>query len=1573
MEAFLPPGCVQSQRGRPFKVRRIDAWPPAPPRGSAAAATRDPPPPGVELPAGESLPEVWPFLTQALAAGLVADAEAERHGDAASKAEWLRKRDLRRSARKAKARASGAKPGRRGQSSREGSSSGGGGSSDFDDDDDDSSRSDEDPADEPRHEKRRAAGTGGAGTGGAGGREQKQKRGKKRPRAPSRRILDSSDPEEEAAGTGSGGGGSSSDSLAAKGRGGAGGKRQQRQQQQQKQPAAPPAGARPVGRRAAAATANALMRKAAADASTDSDPADEDDDDDEEGATEVTEGRRGRAPAAAPDGAALRDDACAACGRGDDDDDDDDAPGGGGDPDACAAGCSFCAQWFHAACLGMDGLPSSPWPCPACELQQRLEQDVERILWVRRRELPLLQPQQAAAAAAAPAADGPAATAPAQPAAPAAAAEEDEYLIKWRNLSHRHCTWVPAGAVRACHQMRQRLRAFERRWHDQQSAARGGGGGGGLSRREPSPPPTAAGGGDGDEIADGDGVPARDESWCGIDPEWLEVERVVDVRVSAVAVAAAAAGRGPRGLRGPRDPRAGPLSDPPNGGGDHGGAGRHVLPVQRSAPAPLLPVSGWRRQAQRTGAAAGAGATAGGRSKKEKGASKPNGGGAGAGAGAGKGHQSAGKAARPAAAADMSDGADDQGAAEEGSSEFFFGSDRSLSSSSGRAGGGGGGMEADADTSPAAAPAAAAAAAAAGEAEEAEATAAAAAADAAAAAPDPPPAAKPVPLPATLVRPSAPVAAAPASDPMPVDAPSEGPTTEAQQPEQQQQQGARAAPVAAAVKPAAPPTVAQTAAVKAASTAAAAIAGPVGGAASSLVIRPSSSTAPAELDGTRAAFPPRLPDAAAARDEAEGLEFLVRWRGLGYGACTWEPAAAVRDARGQIEAMRAREPLRAIAQRARAAAAADAADDGGGPPAAAAAAADGPAPAASARAFGSTTGLPFLAPGSALYPYQLEGLNWMYHSLDQGTNVILADEMGLGKTVQLIATLAARYEAWGAARSAEQGARWADGGGGAAAAAAAAGDGATRQQQGGVPAAAADAAAVTTPTAPAAPRGPLSAVLPSLVIVPLSTLRNWSREFQRWAPQLNVVVIHGDAASRRVIMQHELLASSAAAAAAAAATTAAGAAAAGGGGRTPSAAAAAAAAGESLAQVWSGTAESLQHRAKLHVALMSYEAPGMPDVLGRLLRLRWDVMAVDEGHRLKQRGSRLFADLDRLSARRRVLLTGTPLQNRLEELFALLHFLDPAKFRDLPAVLRELGAAPPSALAAGAGGGGEGEQQQPTPPAAAAPAQAAPGAALALSTPEQVERLRELLRPHLLRRTKRDVAIQLPPKRERIVRVELSPLQRRAYRLLLARSYSSLAAAADAARAAAVAARGGRRRPGEAERLAGTASAVTRLRNLVMELRKCCNHPRLFAGHRDAQLADVARASEPPPAAAVGEVAGAGAATAPGPEAQLRALLGASGKLALLDRLMARLKAGGHRVLIYSQFTTTLDLLEDWLGLRAWPHLRVDGSVPVDVRQARVDAFNTRPADYFAFLLSTRAGGLGINLQTADTVVIFDR
>jgi len=131
---------------------------------------------------------------------------------------------------------------------------------------------------------------------------------------------------------------------------------------------------------------------------------------------------------------------------------------------------------------------------------------------------------------------------------------------------------------------------------------------------------------------------------------------------------------------------------------------------------------------------------------------------------------------------------------------------------------------------------------------------------------------------------------------------------------------------------------------------------------------------------------------------------------------------------------------------------------------------------------------------------------------------------------------------------------------------------------------------------------------------------------------------------------------------------------------------------------------------------------------------------------------------------------------------------------------------------------------------------------------------------------------------------------------------------------------------------------------VLMQLRKCCNHPYLFEWPRDASGEEV-----------VDEI-----------------LLAASGKMQLLDRILTQLKKeGDHQILIFSQMTRMLDVLEDYLAWKGLSFRRIDGSMSNDMRMQAMDDFKD-DSSIDVFLLSTRAGGLGINLVSADTCIIFD-
>jgi len=196
-----------------------------------------------------------------------------------------------------------------------------------------------------------------------------------------------------------------------------------------------------------------------------------------------------------------------------------------------------------------------------------------------------------------------------------------------------------------------------------------------------------------------------------------------------------------------------------------------------------------------------------------------------------------------------------------------------------------------------------------------------------------------------------------------------------------------------------------------------------------------------------------------------------------------------------------------------------------------------------------------------------------------------------------------------------------------------------------------------------------------------------------------------------------------------------------------------------------------------------------------------------------------------------------------------------------------------------------------------------------------IHRLHELLRPFMLRRVKSEVLDQLPEKIEKVLRCELSSWQKELYKQISAKAVVE-------------------------NGLGDKESVPTRgLNNIVMQLRKVCNHPYLFTPE-GYHLNDT--------------------------------VIRSSGKFVLLDQMLPKLKMAGHRVLMFTQMTAVMTILEDYFSYRGYLSLRLDGSTPAEEREKRMYKFNAPDSPYFIFLLSTRAGGLGLNLTAADTVIILD-
>ena len=308
---------------------------------------------------------------------------------------------------------------------------------------------------------------------------------------------------------------------------------------------------------------------------------------------------------------------------------------------------------------------------------------------------------------------------------------------------------------------------------------------------------------------------------------------------------------------------------------------------------------------------------------------------------------------------------------------------------------------------------------------------------------------------------------------------------------------------------------------------------------------------------------------------------------------------------------------------------------------------------------------------------------------------------------------------------------------------------------------------------------------------------------------------------------------------------------------------------------------------RLQVVVTSYEAlrADDPPPLGMV---KWRGVVVDEAHRLKGIDSATRYSIDALYKEHLLLLTGTPIQNNSLELFSLLNLLDPQTYYSDEVWARQYGE---------------------------------------VTTAAQVENIRKLLKPLLLRRVKEDVMGdgEIPAKEEVLVNVELTPAQRAWYKALLEGSVGALIR--------------GKNLPA--------------LRNTCMQLRKVCNHPFNIEGAR-FEL-------EKPGAAGVG----------PDP------LVSTSGKMVFLAKMLPKLRAEGSRVLIFSQFTMQLDLIQEYLKREGMRYERLDGNVSRedrDAAMARFQAAQTHGDDSapFVFILSTRAGGLGITLTAADTAIIYD-
>lgn len=604
---------------------------------------------------------------------------------------------------------------------------------------------------------------------------------------------------------------------------------------------------------------------------------------------------------------------------------------------------------------------------------------------------------------------------------------------------------------------------------------------------------------------------------------------------------------------------------------------------------------------------------------------------------------------------------------------------------------------------------------------------------------------------------------------------------------------------------------------------------------------------------------------------------------------------------------------------------------------------------------------PKIMSGGTMRDYQLEGLTWMYEICAQGMSGILADEMGLGKTIQTISLIALLRE---------------------------------KEKYLG----------------------------PHLIVAPLSTLSNWVEEFQKWTPSVPVLLYHGDPAKREELRTTKI----------------------------------------------TKHLDNGRPTSKFPVVCTSY------DIILRdknyLSHINWEFIIIDEGHRLKNFNSQLFQELRKFTSATRLLISGTPLQNNLKELWSLLNFLLPTVFVDWEAFeswfdFSDL------------------QDEEGTEEFIADQ-----------KKQELVKKIHLVLQPLLLRRIKADVEHMLPRKREYVLYAPMTEQQTELYDILsdkrqdarkylenkvveritgarnaskgstkskskVARSKAPSKAESDSEEEVPLSvsirtrkakaelgqkpatrlnafemmmigkkkalppqtpSKASLKRKTSDDSIASSAKSIkssrqstpattskSRPKRKSYKEADASDEDKLSDDEFEAKLAeelaeaDLGSSSdsddESHELAKTLEMAKREIATKKlgNPLMQLRlvcnsphnfynpwsadskmpideSLVASSGKMLLLDRLLNSLFAANHKVLIFSQFKTQLDILEDYArDLRSWHVCRIDGGVAQDDRRQQIKDFNEDP-EHRLFLLSTRAGGQGINLASADTVVLFD-
>ncbi|XP_071112881.1 SWI/SNF-related matrix-associated actin-dependent regulator of chromatin subfamily A containing DEAD/H box 1 homolog [Haliotis cracherodii] len=405
---------------------------------------------------------------------------------------------------------------------------------------------------------------------------------------------------------------------------------------------------------------------------------------------------------------------------------------------------------------------------------------------------------------------------------------------------------------------------------------------------------------------------------------------------------------------------------------------------------------------------------------------------------------------------------------------------------------------------------------------------------------------------------------------------------------------------------------------------------------------------------------------------------------------------------------------------------------------------------------------------------------------------------------------------------------------------------------------------------------------PHVIIVPSSTIDNWLREARNWCPSMKVIMYYGSQDERRLV-RHRIL---------------------------------------------------MDGKRNFNVLLTTYTiATGSVEDRSLFKKCNFHYAVFDEGHMLKNMASLRFQNLMKIRAERRLLLTGTPLQNNLVELMSLLCFVMPELFIGKTEPLKRI-------FAMISRDDSQGRYEK-----------------------TRIAQAKRIMKPFLLRRLKSEVLKQLPAKTEEVVRCPMIPDQQELYESLI----------------------------GQYARQMDNSDSPNGGMSMFMQLRKVANHPLLVRNHyTDEKLIAMSKqiAKEPShrdrgalPHLIQEDMAVLNDFDINNLCQQYKKYIGSfaldinliseSGKFRMLDDLLEKYENQGDRVLLFSQFVMMLDIMVPYLKEKGIRFLRLDGGTPVPERQKLIDEFNNDP-EIMVFLLSTRAGGLGINLTAANVVILHD-